>query len=104
MEAESLVWKVNIESTQKTVHSKDKEVERISGQLTEKETTIKKSYGRAPETAFNDLEIALAKLEKEKHALQRQEQEWTLIQKDTVEQERILADGQKSLALSLIHI
>lgn len=101
LESESHVWKREIESSQKTVHSKDKEVERLSGQLTEKETTIKKVYGRPPETAFNDLEIELAKLEREKHALQRQEQEWTLIQKDTVEQERILADGQKSLATSL---
>lgn len=103
LEAGSHVWKDEIESSRKTVHSKDIEVEGLKGQLTEKETQIKKTYGRTPETGFRDLELALAKLEKEKLSLQRQEHEWTLIQKDTVEQEGTLVDGLKSLATSLQH-
>jgi hypothetical protein len=101
LEAESLVWKKEEDSSRKTVHSIDIEVEGLKGQLAEKETQIKKVYGRPPETGFNDLNLALAKLEKERYSLQRQEQEWTLIQKDTVEQERILVDGLKSLATGL---
>jgi hypothetical protein len=101
LEAESHVWNKEIESRRKTVNSKGLEVEGLLGQLTEKEAQIKKTYGRIPETGFKDLNLALAKLEKERHSLQRQEQEWTLIQKDTVEQERILVDGMKSLATSL---
>lgn len=101
LEAESLDWQKEMKASQQAVHSKDKDVERFLGQLTEKETQIMKIYGKPPETGFNDLELALAKLEKEKHSLQRQEQEWTLIRQDTVDQERILVDGMKSLATSL---
>ena len=83
------------------VNSKDVEVGGLKGQLTEKEIQIKKTYGRPPETGFKDLALALAKLEKEMLSLKRQEQEWTLIQKDTAEQESSLVDGMKSLATSL---
>jgi len=101
LEADSQVWKKEIESNQRAVHSKDKDVVGLKGQLMEKEAQIKKTYGKKPEIAFRDLDLALAKLEKEMLSLQRQEQEWKLIQKDTVEQERILVDGMKSLATSL---
>lgn len=103
LETESFNWKNELASAQKTVHAKDKDVERLLGQLTEKETQIKKIYGKPAETGYRDLDLALAKLEKELLSLQRQEQEWKLIHKDTAEQEQILVDGMKSLATSLKH-
>ena len=103
LEAESLVWKKELEAGKETVHKKDIEVVGLTGQLTEKEAQIIKTFSRPPETNFRDLDLALGKLEKEKLELQRQELEWSSIQKDTKEQETSLLDGMKSLATSLKH-
>ncbi len=100
---EAELQKLNAESGrwQERVNASQGVIDRLLGQLLEKETRIKQAYGQGPATAFEDLEPEAARIARELDALRTQVEEWHQIANDTQERKTLLTRALDSLAAGL---
>ncbi|KLU60189.1 hypothetical protein CEB3_c36200 [Peptococcaceae bacterium CEB3] len=100
-EAEVLKLKEETGAWLERVNAAEKVIERLLGQLSEKEARIRQTYGREPALAFEDLEGEAARIAREIDALKSQVEEWNQIAADTLKRKTMLTRALDSLAAGL---